>query len=305
MTNSSLRVSVVIAAWPDATGLSNCLGALEAQRDEQMQVIAVLTTQPPAELVRRFDWVQWADPAANALIPNLWSKGMAAARGEVVAITIGHFVPAPDWLEQIRQAHQRLDSAGIGGPIDPPRGGSTVDWATYFLRYSKYFEYEHEQTVTDIAGDNASYKRETIAAHWESIGDGFWEPEFHRFLLASGRSLAFVPGIRATQRASFGIRRFCAQRFSHGRHFGRDRMRGKPWIFRLAGFVAAPLIPVMLLAKILRRLIGKPSYIGPFLRSLPPLLLFIVFWALGEACGYINPGAKETLSPSTQKRLRV
>jgi len=173
------------------------------------------------------------------------------------------------------------------------------------LRYSKYFEYEHEQTVTDIAGDNASYKRETIAAHWETIGDGFWEPEFHRFVLASGRSLAFVPGIRVAQRASFGIRRFCAQRFSHGRHFGRDRMRGKPWIFWLASFVAAPLIPVMLLGKIGQRLTSKPSYLGPFLASLPVLLLFIVSWALGEAWGYITAGRNETPTLSAQKHLSV
>jgi hypothetical protein len=305
MNNSTFRVSIVIAAWPDATGLSNCLSALEAQRDEQTEVIAALTINPLAELVTRFAWVQWLDPTPDALIPNLWSKGMAAASGEIVAITIAHFVAAFDWLEQIRQAHRRLDSAGIGGPIDPPRGGSAVDWATYFLRYSNYFKYEQEQIVTDIPGDNASYKREVIAAHWESISEGFWEPEFHRLLLVAGQSLTFVPGIRVTQRASFGIRRFCAQRLSHGRHFGRDRMRDKSWMFRLASLVAAPLIPVMLLRKIVRRLTRKRSYLGPFLASLPVMLLFIVSWALGEAWGYVSIGRKETPALSARKHLSV
>lgn len=295
----------MIAAWPDATGLSGCLGSLEAQRDEETEVIAALTIDPPAELVSRFDWVQWLDPAADALIPNLWSKGIAVASGEIVAITIGHFVPATDWVRQMREAHLRLDSAGIGGPIDPPRGGSAVDWATYFLRYSNYFKYELEQTVTDIAGDNASYKREAISAQWESIREGFWEPEFHRLVLAAGQSLTFVPGIRVTQRASFGIRRFCAQRLSHGRHFGRDRMRGKPLLYRLAGLTASPLIPVMLLGKIVRRVMKKPSYLGPFLASLPVMLLFIISWALGEAWGYVTAGWKETSSHSERKRLPV
>ena len=124
-------------------------------------------------------------------------------------------------------------------------------------------------------------------------------------MLAAGQSLAFVPAIRVTQRASFGIRRFCAQRLSHGRHFGRDRMRGKSWIFRLAGLVAAPLIPVMILAKMIRRLVRRPSYFGPFLRSLPVLLLFTIFWALGEAWGYITAGSKETLPFTARKRLWV
>jgi len=268
-------------------------------------VIVAVTINPLAELVTRFGWVQWLDPTPDALIPNLWSKGMAAASGEIVAITIAHFVAAPDWVEQIRQAHRRLDSAGIGGPIDPPVGGSAVDWATYFLRYSNYFKYEQEQVATDIAGDNASYKRDFIAAHWESISEGFWEPGFHRLLLAAGQSLTFVPRIRVTQRASFGIRRFCAQRLSHGRHFGRDRMRDKSWIFRLASLVAAPLIPVMLLAKIVLRLTTKPSYLGPFLAALPVMLLFIVSWAVGEAWGYVTAGWKQTSSHAERKHLPI
>ena len=154
MKNPAFPVSVVIAASPDAAGLSDCLASLAAQRDEQTQVIASPAVALPPDLLMRFNWVQWLDSAPDALIPNLWSKGMAVAHGEIVAITISQLVPAPDWLSQIRQAHRRLDSPGIGGTIGPPpRGGSEVDWATYFLRYSKYFKYEREQTVTDIAGE--------------------------------------------------------------------------------------------------------------------------------------------------------
>jgi hypothetical protein len=305
MRDSTIRVSVVIAAWPDVAGLSNCLESLAAQRDEQTQVIASPAIEPPANLVMRFDWVQWLDAATDALIPSLWSKGMAVARGEIVAITIGQLVPASDWLERIRQAHRRLDSPGIGGAIDPPRGGNVVDWATYFLRYSKYFKYEREQNVTDIAGDNASYKRAAIATHWESISEGFWEPEFHRLVLATGQKVTFDPAIRMTQNASFGIRRFCEQRFNHGRHFGRDRMDGKLWLFRLAGIIAVPLIPVILLAKISRDLVKKPAYLGPFLKSLPVLSLFIACWAFGEASGYMTTKPKERSALAERKHISI
>lgn len=307
MTDSTFRVSVIIAVWPDAAGLSDCLDSLAAQRDDETQVIVSAAVAPPPNLVTRFDWVQWSDAATGALIPNLWSKGMAIARGEIVAITIGQFVPASDWLEQIRQAHRRLDSLGIGGTICPPRGGSAVDWATYFLRYSKYIRCVDEQSVRDIAGDNASYKRTAIAAHWKSINEGFWEPEFHRLVLATGHKLTFNPAIRVTQNASFGVRRFCAQRFVHARHFGRDRMRGKSWIFRLTGIVAAPLIPVILLAKITRNVIKKPTYLRPFLKSLPTLLLFIVCWAFGEACGYmtVTEQPKEGSTRGERKRISI
>ena len=288
LTDASFPVSVVVAAWPDTAGLIQCLDALQLQSDELVQIFVVSPLPAPTDLGRNHPAVQWLVADSSALIPNLWSIGMAAATGEVIAITTAHFLPAPDWIAQIRAAHRRFDSAGIGGPIDPPRGGSLGDWATYFLRYSTAFIYQDEQTVHDLIGDNASYQRSALQAHWESIRVGFWEPEFHRRVLAEGRKLTFVPAIRITQKHSFGISRFCSQRLNHGRHYGRDRMRGKPALLRVAGIVLAPLIPFVLLAKIMARLLHKPAYMLPFLASLPVLLLFIGSWALGELWGYLS-----------------
>ena len=288
MTDASFPISVVVAAWPDTAGLLECLGALQRQWDQQVQIFVVSPVSPPADFARKFAAVQWLAAAPTALIPNLWSLGMAAATGEVVAITTAHFVPAPDWIAQIRAAHRRIDSAGIAGPIDPPRGGSLGDWATYFLRYSTGFIYHREQSVHDLIGDNASYRRSALQAHWESIRVGFWEPEFHRRVLAEGRTLTFVPEIRITQKHSFGVSRFCSQRLNHGRHYGRDRMKGKSAWFRLVGILASPLIPFVLLAKIVARLTHKPAYVLPFLASLPVLLLFICSWAVGELWGYLG-----------------
>lgn len=288
MTETSLSLSVVVAAWPDNTGLAGCLRALQPQADSQVQIIVTSTVSPPTDFVHEFPTVRWlrADPAA--LIPELWSLGMASATGTVVAITTAHFLPAPDWLAQIRTAHGRLDSAGIAGPIDPPRGGSLGDWATYFLRYSTAFIYDREQSVHDLIGDNAAYRRVDLQRHGESIRAGFWEPEFHRLVLAEGMKLTFVPAMRITQKHSFGIARFCSQRMHHGRQYGGDRMRGKSTLYRTAGVLLSPLIPLMLLVKIGARVTHRPAYVLPFLGSLPVLLLFICSWALGELRGYIS-----------------
>jgi hypothetical protein len=288
MTETSLSVSVVVAAWPDATGLADCLGSLRPQAGEGVQIFVVSPAAAPADFARHFPAVRWltADPAA--LIPRLWSLGMAAATGEVVAITTAHFVPAADWIAQIRAAYQRLDSAGIAGPIDPPLGGSLGDWATYFLRYSTAFIYDREQSVHDLIGDNAAYRRSDLQRHGESIRAGFWEPEFHRLVLAEGRKLTFVPEMRITQKHSFGIARFCSQRLHHGRQYGGDRMRGKSALYRAAGIMLSPLIPLVLLAKIMGRLSHRPAYVPPFLASLPVLLFFLCSWALGELQGYLG-----------------
>ena len=296
MSAAIFSVSVVVAAWPDTVGVKECLDSLQAQADHQVQIYVVSPLSAPVDFARDYATVRWLIASPGALIPNLWSLGMAAATGGIVAITTAHFLPATDWIAQIRAAHHRHDSVGIGGPIDPPRGGSLGDWATYFLRYSTGFVYPREQSVHDLIGDNASYRRSALQAHHASIRIGFWEPEFHRLVLAEGKTLTFVPDIRITQKHSFGIARFCSQRLHHGRQFGRDRMRGKPVLFRVAGIVLAPLIPFVLLAKIGARLTHKPMYVLPFLASLPIFLLFVCAWALGEVWGYLSRSAPDHLS---------
>lgn len=302
MTDSRFSVSVVVAVWPDDTGIAACLDALAKQRDEHVQIIAVGMSPPSPEIVRQFVTMQWLTAASGALIPHLWSCGMAIATGEAIAITTAHFLPAPDWIAQIRAAFGRLDADGIGGPIDPPRGKGAAAWATYFLRYSVQFKHQREEYVDDVAGDNAAYRRAALARHANSMRDGFWEPEFHRRVIAGGGRLAFVPAMRLTLHSSFGVRRFCAQRFHHGQQFARDRVAGKSAVMRGARIVTAPLIPFVLLAKIVGRLRHRPAYVPAFLGALPVLALFACAWALGETFGYMSTAAKASVPDKTVRR---
>lgn len=280
-------LSVVVAAWPDDRGLADCLAALAPQLGDGTEVL-VVAAGDPAE--RPAGWPPQARRlAGNGLIPDLWAAGIGEARGGVVAITTAHFRPAPDWVGAVRAAHARLESPAIGGAIDPPRGGSLVDWATYFLRYSAYLGYGREQDVPDVAGDNASYKRGALEAHPDLVRNGFWELDLHRRLRAEGRRVTFDPAVRVTQRHSFGFRRFMAQRFEHGRQFGGNRFPGRPLPVRLAAAAAAPLIPAVFLAKIVRRVVRGRRYYGPFLAALPVMLCFLLAWSLGEAVGYLRP----------------
>ncbi|MFN2508032.1 MAG: glycosyltransferase [Chthoniobacterales bacterium] len=296
-------LSIVIAAWPDTTGLSNCLESIAAQGDERTEVIVASSTAAPPEMKERFPQVDWLAGGKERLIPELWSLGLARAAGEIVATTTAHCVPASDWIARMRGAHERLDAAGIGGAIDPPHQGRAIEWATYFLRYSNYFACRGAESVSEIAADNASYKREALMAHREAISGGFWEPSFHRLLFADGRTLAFVPDIRVRLAATPGFKRFFAQRLRHGRHFGHERMRGKPLPFRVAGLLAAPLIPILLLMKITRRLFAQPAYLGAFLRSLPLLLLFLLSWAFGEAWGYLAALSSDSSSLAAERHV--
>ena len=293
-------LTVVIAVSETAAGLADCLDAVCSQADAETEVIVTCGIEPPSDLMACFERVRWILLDPGSMVPQLWAKGISVARGRFVAITTAHLTPAGDWLETIRHAHARIDSAGIGGRIDPPRGGTALDWATYFLRYSNYLTRDREETVTDIAGDNASYQQAALEAHWDAIRDGFWEPDFHRLLLAERRTLTFVPAMRLRQRFSYPFRSFCRQRLHHGRHFGATRVCGKRWATRLVRVASAPLIPCVFLAKIVWRVARSGRDIGPFVRSSPVLLAFLLFWVTGEVWGYLSqprPLATGTDSP--------
>jgi hypothetical protein len=208
----------------------------------------------------------------------------------VVALTTAHFTPAADWVPVIRSSHARLESPAIGGPIEPPRDGGPVDWATYFLRYSAYVPCDREESRPDLAGDNASYKRSAILAQADLLRDGFWEEEFHRRLLCAGDTLTFVPRMRVRQAASFGFRRFLRQRFEHGRRFGsRAPPRARPRGTRAFYVAASPLIPASSWPRWPRAWCATALHLGRFI-ALPVLACFVLAWAAGEAAGYLAAG---------------
>lgn len=296
-------VSIVVATRQNLDGLDACLESLEGQRHLAAEIIVVSTVRPAADQAGCPPWVRWLYAEPEALIPQLWQKGIDGAQGDVVAITTAHFVPAADWVSQIRDAHGRLDSPAIGGAIDPPRGGGAVDWATYFLRYSAYLSWHREETVTDLAGDNASYKRTALAAHRGTLHDGFWEADVHRLMLAEGKTLIFAPTIRVTQRTSFGFSSFCRQRLHHGRTFGRARVRGCRLAERVVRVGSSPLTPLVFLAKILVRVARDRRDWGAFLYSLPVLVCFLSAWTVGEWWGYVSTTRPDASAAPGEKRI--
>lgn len=286
MAASDCQLSVVIAVWGTQAALRSCLLALEPQRDETTEVLAAANFEAPPGLAELHPWLTWLRISDEALSPELWAAGIAAARGEIVVTTTAHFEPAPDWLERISATHRRLEASGIGGAILAPVAGSIADWATYFLRYSGHSELRREGQADDLAADNAAYRHSALEAHRSTWQEGFWEPDFHRRVLGSGGTLYFVPDVRVTQRAGFGVRRFCAQRRLHGRQFGRSRTAGRALGMRLAALAGSLLVPGILLAKVTRRSLGRSGHRVRFLLALPWLLLFILCWSVGEAEGY-------------------
>lgn len=224
---------------------------------------------------------------AGTLVPELWARGIAEARGKVVALTIGQCVVGDGWAAELL-SEIRDGAAGVGGAFQLDKRARATDRAIFLLRYSAFLAAltPAAREVRDIAGDNAAYRRDLLEAHAESWRHGFWEIDFHRRLNPKDGPLRLVPGAIATFRAHARLRSYCRQRLDHGRHFGAWRVT-EAGEHALRIIAAAPLVPFVLLSRIGRRALrGAATF--TFLTALPLLFMLAVAWAVGELLGAIS-----------------
>jgi glycosyltransferase involved in cell wall biosynthesis len=284
------ELSVVIGSHNARSSVRECLSALESQRAGHDVEIIVIdnSTDGTADIIRReFPSLNLVKAPPSALIPELWGIGVRQSAGAIIATTTSHFVPRPDWIEQILLAHE-LPHAGIGGAIENDDSAGLVDWAVYFCRYSSYMLPFVEKSAPEIAADNASYKRSALERRQWAMQDGFWEVMIHAEFKKQGLSLSMNPAIVMSHRRSFGFPDFVRQRFRHGQQFGAARAASMSGRRRLVYIIMSPLIPLIFLSRIARQVLTKRRRVGKFLLALPVLALFLLSWSAGELSGYLK-----------------
>lgn len=283
-------LTVVVASQDCAATIGECLASLERQRGHHPVEIIVVdnSTDGSAQIVEgQIPGAQLIKVSGSSLVPDLWARGAARAAGQVVAFTTGHCIPREDWLSEILR-HHASGHAGIGGAIENRRPSSLNQWATYFARFTAFMPPFAERPVDQIPGDNASYKRFVLEECADLIKDGFWENDVNIRLRAGGHSLLMTPRIVVYHAHRGTVRAFCRQRLQHGRVFGARRINGAGLLLRLLYLTLMPLIPLLILAKIIRRVLARHENPRPLLLSFPLLVLFILTWSLGEFLGYLS-----------------
>jgi glycosyltransferase involved in cell wall biosynthesis len=283
------RISVVVASHNAGPNIADCLKAINAssfQRDTEIIVVDNSNDGTDAIVQQQFPSVKLVRCYHGKLIPELWEVGIHCSRGDIVALTSAHCVPAKNWIDEISLAHHN-PYAGIGGAIEnDPRGG-WVSWAIYFCRYSSYMLPFSARVVHDFAADNASYKRSALDACRSAMREGFWETFIHAEMTKAGAKLFLMPAIVVYHRQSFSFAGFMRQRFRHGRRFGSERVRHLSFSHRMALIVISPLIPALLFFRITRRVMTRKRHFARYFLVTPILALFLLSWSAGELTGYV------------------
>ena len=275
------KLSVVIAVKDGSENLPAFLAALQEKGEAPEIILACAGTAPVVE------GATILSHPSDTLVPTLWSEGIQRATGRAVALTTTQFVPDARWLDRLNAAD--LDRwVGVGGAIDNDPKASALNWAIFFLRYSAFAPPLAAGEVDEIAADNAVYDREAILQHPDLLDEGFWEPSFHRRFRAAGRKLAIDPGMIVVHHGSVRGESFAHQRRLHGHAYGVERAERGSIARNLLLILSSPLVPPLLLARIVSRIANKPSYRGKLLTAFPWLVRFTLAWASGEAGGYAS-----------------
>lgn len=272
------KLSIVIAVKDGHDNLPTLLAALTGTE-------VILACAGPTPIAA--DGATVLSLPADTLIPILWSEGIRRASGRAVALTTTQFVPDPNWLSRLKAAD--LDRwAGIGGAIVNDPNATSRNWAIFFLRYSAFAPPLAAGETDEIAADNAIYDREAILQYPDLLDEGFWEPSFHRRFRAAGRKLSIDPRMIVVHRGTVPAESFAHQRYLHGRAYGIERAERAGGLRNLLLLLSSPLVPLVLLARIISRIAKRPAYRGKLLIALPWLVRFTLAWAGGEAGGYAS-----------------
>jgi Glycosyl transferase family 2 len=302
-------LSVVVAIVSDTTAaraqsddLAGCLEALAGQADAPPMDIIVPyheSTDGIEALKLRFPAVRFiavTDPEVAARTSGsrdhhdtLRARGLAAARGGVVALLEDHARPDAHWSERIMAAH-RSDDAAVGGAIengvDRP-----LNWAIYFCDFAKY-QNPLPAGPSDFASDaNTAYKRsalESVRPLWEK---SFREVVVNGALLAAGRTLALDPGIIVYQhRSKLTLGLALQERFVWGHSYAATRSMLLSSPRRLVYAVLSPVLPLVMMQRMAAIAWRRHRRFGKFLRATPIIALLSCCWSAGECLGYLGAG---------------
>ena len=282
------KLSVVVGSSESSRSIVSCLDALQRSVEPfEAEIIVVQAGSEAAvlEAVESRRDIDLITLPPRTLTPRLWSEGVSRSTGDCVALITGHCIVVEGWAAALVEALHK-GAWAAGGPMRLARDASILDTAIFLLRYSAFISGPAGE-VKDIAGDNSAYLKSALPPGTWSREDGFWELDVNRAITAEKGTIAWCPDAIAEFTRSFTFTSICRQRFEHGRKFGAERVSMKSESrARVVG--AAPFVPLVLMARIGRRVINGSMYRTRFFLGLPLILALAACWAAGEAVGALD-----------------
>lgn len=287
---AATAVSVTVICICSADHLARCLAALRAQQHA-----------PPFEIIVAYDpHIPGIEALAQAhpdvrMVANegqrspleLAARAVKESTGELVLLTEDHCVPRADWVRTMVEA-QAPGRAVVGGRVETRQDASTVDWAFYFVDFFRYCAPLEEGPSPTLTVCNVAYKRrelDEIRDLWDVF---FLETVVNDALRERHGALWLVPESEVIMGRHTTLSDAIYERYAFGRLFGCMRLKFISPAQRLYYTLLAPLLPLILFRRMAAKALGSRRLAKPFLRSLGPLVLMVLWWSWGEWLGYLT-----------------
>lgn len=291
MSEAAPTISVVIAALQPGAVLLDCLGALEAQRQDDLEVLVVdAGGDVVMDQVRaRHPWIRIIDAHAERSLPKLRGAGMAEARGEIVGVLDAWCMVNDRWIRNALHVHRENAELVAGGGVDLEAGErrSLRAWATYLFDYWEFVAPFGDAYVPVLPGNNITYKRAALPDRDTLRAQGFWKAFTNARLTASGHRLVGSTGLAVRMKRRLPLGRFLRSRYHHGRSYAAMRVEQANGHGGWKRALITPGLPLLFLSRQARGLASKSEARLWFIACLPLLLAFHASWAYGELCGYV------------------
>lgn len=312
---SSPQLSVVLVICSDTTDaevdlsiLDGNLAALHAQISPPTLEIIVPYVAPTTgieELEEKYrqvifmpidDLTTYLGPGSREHHDELRARGLAEARGDLVALLEDHGYPDCRWARNMWVGHQQ-DVAAVGGAIENDID-RPLNWGVYFcdfFRYHNPIPAGESRLASDV---NVSYKRPVLESLRSLLFPSFRETTVNQALVERGQKIVLSPQVIVRQtRKNLRLAGALKERFIWGRSYagGRSREIGEK---RLILGLLCLILPAVLILRIARTVFQRRRLVRHFLRALPLLVPLTISWSLGELVGYF------TARPTVQKPAR-
>ncbi len=236
---------IVVAA--DDDNLRELLPRLRAQTlHERLELVVVVREGTPVAFgdAERagFGRTRLVSCGAGASLPAGLALGARHAQAPFVALIEDHCYPDPAWAEALLARH-REGHAVVGPEISNANPGSAVSACSFLLTHGAWSRPAQAGVVEAVAGDNASYRRETLLALGSEVEILLASGTLlHWLLRGSGETVFLEPRAKAAHLTPSRLGSFLGSRFHNGRAFSGLWSRSWPWPRRAYLALLAPVI---------------------------------------------------------------
>jgi len=295
-------LSVVLATNTYET-IRPVLAALRRQRfPSQIEPVIVLPFSTQEEVhgeeLGAFAWARVVRIDSVFPLAQARAAGVRAASSPIVFIGETHTYPQPGWAEAMLTTFEQpwtavVPAIGNANPAGP------VSWAAYLFDYGTWGKNRPAGEMSDPPTHNTAYRRTALLALGDQLQvllDPNQEALWPR-LSAAGHRAFFAPNALILHLNVNRISSLIGEKYCVGFVRGMRRARRWSWYRRILYIVASPLIPVVLLIRLVRHArLSLPQEIP--VGTIPAVMLCAGVNTLGEVLGYA--GAR---IPSIEARL--